>query len=125
MMLKENVTLEYRFGKASVYLVFVRVDKEVLVYMTNTRFSPLQVHMLYKKRWQIETNFREQNQFLFRTTTRNFVVRYLAFALAGLLFNAWQLQRTRWNEVRGYAFRKRLEKVLGYCWLPFINRERG
>ena len=125
MMLKENTTIEYRFGKVDVYLVFVRIDDEVLVYMTNTRYSPLQVHLLYKKRWQIETNFREQNQFMFRTTTRNFVVRYLAFAIAGLLFNAWQLQRTQWNEVRGYVFRKRLENALRFCWLPFINRERG
>ena len=117
--------VEYRFGTAEVYLLFLQMEGEVLTYITNTKHRALKAHVLYKKRWQIETNFREQNQFLFRTTTRNFVVRYLAFAIAGLLFNAWQLQRTRGNVVRGYVFREALEEALGFCWLPFINREKG
>jgi hypothetical protein len=125
MNIKRSITLEYPFGDTKIYLVFVKVDGEVLVYATNTKFSLLKVHLLYKKRWQIETNFREQNRFLFKTTTRNFEIRYLAFAIAGLLFNAWQLQRLRLGIVRGYLFRKEIETALGFCWVPFINREEG
>jgi hypothetical protein len=123
--MKKSLILDYQFGKTKVYLVFVRIDNEVLVYMTNTKFNPLKVHLLYKKRWQIETNFREQNQFMLRTTTKSFEIRYLAFAIAGLLFNAWQLQRLREGQVRGYVFRKEVEHALGFCWVPFVNQERG
>lgn len=83
--MKESITIEYQFGGVDVYLLFIRIEKEILVYMTNTKYSPLKVHMLYKKRWQIETNFREQNQFLTKTTTRNFVARYLLFALGAIV----------------------------------------
>lgn len=123
--IKKNVIIDYQFGNTKVFLVFVRVNNEVLVYMTNAKFNPLKVHLVYKKRWQIETNFREQNQFLLKTTTRNFEARYLAFAIAGLLFNAWQLQRLKGGIVRGYVFRKEIEHALGFCWVPFINQERG
>lgn len=123
--MKRSIVLDYKFGETKVFLVFIKIDDEVLVYMTNTKFNPLKVHLLYKKRWQIETNFREQNQFLFKTTTKNFEVRYLAFAIAGLLFNAWQLKRLIQENLRGYVFRKEIENALGFCWVPFRNRERG
>lgn len=123
--IQESVTIEYQFGESNVYLIFVKIDGEVLVYMTNTKFNPLKIYMLYKKRWQIETNFREQNKFLVQTTTRNFVARYLLFSIAGLLFNAWQLKRIGISNLRGYAFRKEIENALGFCWLPFIQREEG
>jgi hypothetical protein len=69
MFEKNTVTVNYIFGETRVYLVFIKIDEEVLVYMTNTKFNPLKVHMLYKKRWQIETNFGEQNKFEFKIQT--------------------------------------------------------
>ena len=106
MFEKKNVTFEYVFGETKVYLAFVKIDDEVLVYMTNTRFNPLKLHLLYKKRWQIETNFREQNKFEFKTQTLDFNARYFAFVLAGLLFNLWQL--TRKGRIQSYLFKQTL-----------------
>lgn len=106
MFAKKSITIEYMFGKTRVYLVFIKIDEEVLVYMTNTKYNPLKVHLLYKKRWQIETNFREQNNFEFKTQTLDFNARYFAFILAGLLFNLWQLMRN--GKIQGYLFKQAL-----------------
>jgi len=108
--MKRSIVLDYKFGETRVYLVLIRVDSEVLVYMTNTKFNPLKVHLLYKKRWQIETNFREQNNFEFKTCTLDFNARYFAFVLAGLLFNLWQLMRD--GKTQSYLFKQTLMNEL-------------
>ena len=121
MFLKKNMTVDYQFGNIKVYLVFVKIDDEVLVYMTNTRFNPLKVHLLYKKRWQIETNFREQNNFEFKIQTLDFNARYFAFVLAGLLFNLWQLMRN--GKIQGYLFKQTLMNELNGLWNKRIKIE--
>jgi len=112
--MKRSIVLDYKFGETRVYLVLIRVDSEVLVYMTNTKFNPLKVHLLYKKRWQIETNFREQNNFEFKTCTLDFNARYFAFVLAGLLFNLWQLMRD--GKTQSYLFKQTLMNELKNLW---------
>ena len=110
MFEKNTATIDYMFGENRVYLIFINIDEEVLVYMTNTKFNPLKVYMLYKKRWQIETNFREQNNFEFKTCTLDFNARYFAFVLAGLLFNLWQLMRK--GKIQSYLFKQAMMKEL-------------
>lgn len=85
--------IKYKFGDYYVNLVFIKFDKEVYVYMTNTNKGSAETAWLYRRRWQIETNFREQNNFLLKTKTTNFTIRYLTFVISGLLFNLWQLAR--------------------------------
>jgi len=106
--------IEYEFGKYKINLLFLKVNGEVLVYATNTKYSPLKAHFLYRKRWQIETNFREQNNFTFKTQTTDFSVRYFAFVLAGLLFNLWQLER-KWR-IESYLFKQKLLFELIGLW---------
>ena len=119
--MKKSIVLDYKFGETKVFLVFVKVNDEVLVYMTNTKFSPLKVHLLYKKRWQIETNFREQNNFEFKTCTLDFNARYFAFVLAGLLFNLWQLMRK--GKIQSYIFKQTLINGLGSLLYKIIRLE--
>jgi hypothetical protein len=119
--IKRGITLEYYFGETKVYLVFVRIEDEVLVYMTNVRFNPLKVYLLYKKRWQIETNFREQNNFEFKTKTLDFNARYFAFVLAGLLFNLWQLMRN--GRIQSYLFKQSLMNELKSLWCKIMKLE--
>lgn len=114
MNIKKSIVLDYTFGETKIYLIFVKIDGEVLVYMTNTKFNPLKVHLLYKKRWQIETNFREQNNFEFKTCTLDFNARYFAFVLAGLLFNLWQLMRD--GKIQSYLFKQTLMSELKGLW---------
>ena len=119
MNIKKSLILEYYFGETKVYLVFIKIDGEVLVYMTNTKFNPLKVYLLYKKRWQIETNFREQNNFEFKTQTLDFNARYFAFVLAGLLFNLWQLMRK--GKIQSYLFKQALMNELKGLWNKIIR----
>jgi len=121
MFLKKNMTIDYQFGNIKVYIVFVKIDDEVLVYMTNTKYNPLKIHLLYKKRWQIETNFREQNKFEFKTQTLDFNARYFAFILAGLLFNLWQLMRN--GKIQGYLFKQALMNELKSLLYKIIRLE--
>jgi len=119
--MKKSTVLDYKFGETRLCLVFVKIDGEVLVYATNTRFNPLKVHLLYKKRWQIETNFREQNNFEFKTCTLDFNARYFAFALAGLLFNLWQLMRN--GRIQSYLFKQALMHELKKLWCKIVRLE--
>lgn len=115
--------IRYMFGKSKVTLLFIKMQDETLVYMTNTKYSRLQVHQLYRKRWQIETNFREQNNFIFKTTTQNFAIRYLAFVLAGLLFNAWQLARnTVPYSLESYIFKQIVTDSMLKVWSELTGR---
>lgn len=102
--------VRYKFGEQFVNLLFLKVEDEVYVFITNTKYSPLKAALLYRKRWQVETNFREQNNFLFKTKTLNFAIRYFAFVLAGLLFNLWQMSRR--GKIESYLFKKKLKEIV-------------
>ena len=116
--------IKYQFGEITVNLLFFKTEEETLVYITNTRYDSVKAHILYRKRWQIETNFREQNNFLFKTQTSDFVIRYLSFVLAGLLFNAWQLTRNSVPySMESYLFKRVLTNELLKLWREFANRE--
>lgn len=116
--------IKYQFGESKVNLLFMKTEDKVFIYITNTRYNVLKAHILYRKRWQIETNFREQNNFLFKTQTTDFVVRYLAFVLSGLLFNAWQLTRniSPYN-LESYLYKKILVEELLRIWQEYANKQ--
>lgn len=120
--IKERIN--YQFGDSTTNLLFLKIEDEVLVYMTNTRKSVLQTHLAYRKRWQIETNFREQNKFTLKTQTTNFKIRYLAFALAGLLFNLWQITRNKLiYKPESYIFKQFLKEDLLRLWQTISKKD--
>lgn len=91
--------------------------------MTNSKYSVLKTAILYRKRWQIETNFREQNKFMFKTKTLDFSVRYFAFILSGLLLNLWQESRN--GRIESYLFKKRLVKLIVEDFSELVIFSRG
>lgn len=116
--------IKYQFGNCRVNLLFAKIENKVLVYMTNTRYDFWKAHFLYRRRWQIETNFREQNNFIFKTKTIDFSVRYLAFVLAGLLFNAWQLTKNKTiYRMESYLYKQVLKEELLKLWQEFAGIE--
>jgi hypothetical protein len=52
-------------------------------------YRPETILELYKTRWGIETSYRMSNQFLIRTTSRNYTVRLFYYLFACLAYNAW------------------------------------
>lgn len=114
----------YEFGSVTIRLLFLKIEDKVIVYMTNTHKTPLQVHKKYSKRWQIETNFREQNNFTLQTKTNNFTIRYLAFAIAGLLFNLWQQTKKTVNyTLESYVFKQELLNEVLNLWQSISKKE--
>jgi len=113
----------YQFGEVEVKLAFLKVEDEVYVYATNTNYSPVKLCVLYTIRWQIETNFREQNKFMFKSRTIDFGIRYFAFAIAGILFNAWQLTRRKLKHIKeSYLYKQILIEELLRAWQAIASR---
>jgi hypothetical protein len=65
------------------------MQKELLVFATNTDLKPKSIRRMFRKRWAIETSYRMINQFLPKTTSKLYSLRKLYFYLAVLLYNVW------------------------------------
>jgi len=59
------------------------------LFATNMTCRPKTVLRRYKKRWGIETSYREHNAFLAKTTSKDYTVRLLYYAVAVCIYNAW------------------------------------
>ncbi|MGI0081290.1 MAG: transposase, partial [Nitrososphaerales archaeon] len=61
----------------------------VYLFATNFPYDSQTILELYKDRWAIETGYRIYNQFLMKTTSRNYTIRLFYFLFACLMYNAW------------------------------------
>jgi Transposase DDE domain len=59
------------------------------LFATNMACRPRTVLRRYKRRWGIETSYREHNVFLAKTTSKDYAVRLLYYAVAVCIYNAW------------------------------------
>ncbi|MDG7016604.1 MAG: transposase [Nitrososphaerota archaeon] len=59
------------------------------LFATNMARRPKRVLRRYKRRWGVESAHREHNQFLARTTSKDYAVRLLYYAAAVCIYNAW------------------------------------
>jgi len=86
---------EYEMSKGTTYTLVVVKDedtKKLLPYATNLDgIQPVVIHELYTHRFGIETQYRLKNQFLGRTCSKQYSVRYAFFILAVALYNLWIL----------------------------------
>jgi len=85
----------YEMSKGATYTLVVVKDegaKKLLPYATNLDgIQPVVIHELYAHRFGIETQYRVKNQFLGRTCSKQYGVRYGFFILAVALYNLWVL----------------------------------
>ena len=102
---KSPSKIKYKFGLNLVNLYFIKNDNDAYVFITNKNTTVSKICKLYKLRWNIETNFREQNNFTFKTKTLNFMIRYFNFVLGGLLMNLWKLYRLVLSGFESYLFK--------------------
>jgi hypothetical protein len=63
--------------------------KKSYLFATNMTCRPKTVLKRYRLRWGIETSYREHNFFLAKTTSRDYTVRLLYYAVAICIYNAW------------------------------------
>ena len=85
----------YKMSKGATYTLVVVKDedtKKLLPYATNLDgIQPVVIHELYTHRFGIETQYRVKNQFLGRTCSKQYSVRYGFSILAVALYNLWVL----------------------------------
>lgn len=62
-------------------------------FATNMAYRPEHILELYKSRWGVETSYRMHNQFLIRTTSKNYTLRLFYYLFACLMYNVWVV----WN----------------------------
>jgi len=94
-----------RDGQSAVYpcdgpFRIVRVDDKTkkneegpLTYLfaTNMSCKARRILRRYKNRWGVETTYRKHNEFLAKTTSKNYVVRLLYYAVSICFYNVWCL----------------------------------
>ena len=133
-----HTNYEFGKGKAKTNLFFIpneKYEKEKWknyhVFCTNidvTRANISFLADLYSKRWNIENFYRDlEKNFMIKTKTEDFILRYFFFLFASLLYNLWyfvrgfsQITAERWkdmieDELREYdviEFKLMLEKII-------------
>lgn len=60
-----------------------------------SHYRPETILKLFKTRWGIETSYRMSNQFLIKTTSKNYIVRLFYYLFACLVYNAWVMYNSR------------------------------
>lgn len=63
--------------------------KHRYLFATNMPYSDDVLLGLFKKRWGIETSYRMCNQFLVKTTSRDYTIRLFYYLLSCVVYNAW------------------------------------
>jgi len=66
-------------------------DPLAYIFATNMTCKARRILKRYKDRWGVETTYRKHNEFLARTTSRNYAVRLLYYAVSVCVYNAWCL----------------------------------
>ncbi len=76
--------------KVETYIAMVKEGKYDWVFYTNLWLNDAKYYIrLYKKRWQIETNFRVEDEARIKSKSISYLVRYFYFMLSLLLHAIW------------------------------------
>lgn len=73
----------------------------VYLFATSFPYDSQTILELYKNRWAIETGYRMYNQFLMKTTSRNYTIRLFYFLFACLMYNAWVIYNNEQSRESG------------------------
>lgn len=67
--------------------------------VSNLNTTSKRIRKLFKKRWEIETGFREVNRVKIKTCTRDSFLRILFYVIACAIYNIWIALRAKAHEV--------------------------
>lgn len=103
--------LDKTWNKVKIKLVLVEYQENKWTFATNLKLrNALDYIFLYKKRWQIETNFRVMDEAMIKSRSVNYLVRYFYFMFALLLHVLWCL----FGNVQFKRFIYDLENLFGF-----------
>jgi len=105
--------------KTKIVLIKGFIDKDNKIYdwcfATNLSFANVNEFVfLYKKRWQIETNFRVMDEARIKSKSVNYLVRYFYFMFSLLLHALWLIFG---NKIQFKRFIYELENLFGFEFL--------
>ena len=93
----ESASVHVEAGSHSMQFLYVPSTKGegTAVFATNLRVGPDEVETVcrrYSRRWQIENEYKSiKNDFLAKTSSKDYRVRLFYFVFAVLLYNIWRL----------------------------------
>jgi hypothetical protein len=92
------------------------------LFATNMTCRPRTVLRRYRRRWGIETSYREHNVFLAKTTSKHYAVRLLYYAVAVCIYNAWCVFNARRQDGRVIALEVKVSLLLMLLGPPSPDR---
>ncbi len=96
----------------------VRVDDlkagKSYLFATNMSCRPKTMLRRYKRRWGIETSYREHNVFLAKTTSKDYTVRLLYYAVAVCIYNAWCIFNTHQEDKHVSTLETKISLLLAF-----------
>jgi hypothetical protein len=93
----ESASVHVESGSHSMQFLYVpsTSSEETTVFATNLRVGPEKAESFcrhYSRRWQIENEYKSlKNDFLAKTSSKDYRVRLFYFVFAVLLYNIWRL----------------------------------
>ena len=90
---------------------------------SNIETSGQTIRNILKRRWRIETGFREINRVKIKTCTRNHLLRMLFYTIACFLYNAWILVRRikKKAKIRLNTVKSAFIEVIKLCASPILG----
>jgi hypothetical protein len=94
-MKRKTVNRKFKVRGVPTRLVIGR-KKFTWVFVSDIEFDEFDKYLkLYKKRWNIETGFRMQDEAQIKTKSTDVRVRFFLFIIALLLYNCWKSSRMK------------------------------
>ncbi len=119
------IVCKYSAGRRNKH----QVDYLIYAVYRVAHIPELQIHELYRRRFGIETGYRQVHQVRARTTSRNPAVRLLFMGLALLILNVYICLRQVWLTVRHFGSRTRRTwltlKRLAFLFARLIEQNLG
>ena len=90
------INRKFKVRGVETRLVIGKTEKITWVFVTNMEFVDLVKYIrLYRKRWNIETGFRMQDEAQIKTKSKRIEIRYFYFLVALLLYNCWKVMKIK------------------------------
>lgn len=95
-MKRNYINRKFKVRGVETRLVIGKQEKITWVFVTDMEFVDLVKYIkLYKKRWNIETGFRMQDEAQIKTKSTHIEIRYFYFLIALLLYNCWKVLKEK------------------------------
>lgn len=95
-MKRSYINRKFEVRGVETRLVIGKTEKITWVFVTNMEFADLVKYIrLYRKRWNIETGFRMQDEAQIKTKSKHIEIRYFYFLIALLLYNCWKVLKIK------------------------------